>query len=82
VDEFRQAQAGIKGPGVAGWWEHVMAELSAGQSADLVEAGKDRRISHRAISVVLGQWGFEVTPAQVGAPMSLAAHVCPLTIAS
>jgi hypothetical protein len=31
-----------------------------------VDAGKDRRISHRVISIVLGQWGFEVTPAQVG----------------
>jgi hypothetical protein len=66
MNEFLEVQKTQKAPGTVGWWEHVMAELSAGQAADLVEAGKDRRISHRVISIVLGQWGFEVTPAQVG----------------
>ena len=66
VSEFQELQKSMKGPGTSGWWEHVMPELTAGQAADLVEAGKDRRISHRVISIVLGQWGYEVTPAQVG----------------
>ena len=66
MDEFRALQKTMRGPGFVGWWEHVIPELTAAQAADLVDAGKDRRISHRVISIVLGQWGYEVTPAQVG----------------
>jgi hypothetical protein len=66
VDEFREAQAQAKRPGTAGWWDRVIPELSEEQRKSLEQAGADRGISHRTISVVLGRWGFEVTPAMVG----------------
>ena len=66
VDEFREVQAQSKKPGYAGWWDRVIPELSEEQRQSLEQAGADRGISHRTISVVLGKWGFEVTPAMVG----------------
>ena len=66
VNEFLEAQGGLKPPGTSGWWDRVLPELSDGQRADLLEAGRSREISHRAIAVVLGKWGHTVTPAQVG----------------
>ena len=66
MDEFLQVQAAKKGPGVAGWWEQVLPALSEKQRDDLREAAVSRNISHRTISIVLGQWGFDVSPASVG----------------
>jgi hypothetical protein len=65
-DEFREVQAGIKGPGTAGWWHSVLPKLDAVQSEALMQAANSRDISHRTIATVLGRWGFEVTTAQVG----------------
>lgn len=64
MDEFEQAQAQIGKPGVAGWWERL--DLTDQQKHDLERAGRNLAISHRAISIVLGQWGFDVNPVQVG----------------
>lgn len=66
VDEFVEAQSSLKGPGTAGWWDRVLPELTAEQSESLHAAAADRNISHRAISIVLGKWGFKVSPAMVG----------------
>ena len=66
MNEFLEAQKRLKGPGTAGWWEAVLPQLSDEQRTSLEEAAAARNISHRAICVVLGRWGFEVTPAQVG----------------
>jgi hypothetical protein len=65
-DEFRETQAGIKGPGLSGWWERVIPQLDEVQAEALMQAAESRDISHRTIAVVLGRWGFDVSPAQVG----------------
>jgi hypothetical protein len=66
VDEFLQVQAEKKGPGVAGWWEAVLPQLSDEQRASLHDAAHTPSISHRTIGIVLGRWGFQVSAAQVG----------------
>lgn len=65
LEEFWEAQQGRK-PGTAGWWERVLPELSEEQVDSLNQAAGNPTISHRTISVVLGRWGFEVSPAAVG----------------
>jgi hypothetical protein len=64
MNEFREAQQTMKAPGMDGWW--ARADLTDSQWADLLEAAHARDISHRAIATVLGKWGVQVTPAQVG----------------
>lgn len=66
VDEFVEVQAQAKKPGTDGWWDRVIPKLTEEQSESLRQAADNRDISHRTISVVLGRWGFEVTPAMVG----------------
>ena len=66
MDEFREAQRTLKGPGMSGWWEDVLPRLSGEQETALLDAAADRTISHRAIKVVLDRWGFSVTLAQIG----------------
>jgi hypothetical protein len=66
VDEFLEVQAGKRGPGVAGWWDDVLPRLSDEQAASLKQAATEPSISHRTISIVLGRWGFEVSPGAVG----------------
>ena len=66
MDEFREVQATKKGPGVSGWWDDVLPRLSSDQLTGLTEAASDPSISHRTISIVLGRWGFAVTPGAVG----------------
>jgi hypothetical protein len=65
VDEFRAAQESLKGPGMPGWWDRVLPQLDAGQLERLQAAAADSTISHRAIAVVLGQWGHDVNVAKV-----------------
>lgn len=66
MDEFRQAAAELSSPGVRGWWERVLVCLSDDQRESLLAAAASRDISHRAIAVVLGRWGYPVTLVQVG----------------
>jgi hypothetical protein len=66
VDEFTAVQSQIKGPGTTGWWEAVIPNLTDKQQADLMAAAGSKAISHRTISIVLGQWGHRVSAAQVG----------------
>jgi len=66
VDEFEQAQAQSARPGTVGWWDRVMPNLTGEQVESLNRAAGNPAISHRTISVVLGNWGHEVTPAMVG----------------
>ena len=66
VDEFLQVQETLKGPGTVGWWDEVIPQLDDSKRESLLAAAQDRRISHRTISVVLGQWGFGVKPGMVG----------------
>jgi hypothetical protein len=65
-DEFEEVQRELGRPGVSGWWERVLPELTDKQADDLLNAADNAGISHRTISVVLGRWGHKVTPAQVG----------------
>ncbi len=65
MDEFRAAQESLKGPGVVGWWGRVIPELDPAQRERLLEAGKDRTISNRAISIVLTQWGYDISSERV-----------------
>jgi hypothetical protein len=66
VDEFLEAQASLSGPGMTGWWVRVLDELPEDKRESLLAAGKNPAITHRAISVVLARWGYEVRPLQVG----------------
>ena len=66
MNEFREAQRQLKGPGMIGWWEDVLPRLSPEQETALRAAAADRTISHRAVKVVLERWGFPVTLAQIG----------------
>jgi hypothetical protein len=66
VDEFLQVQDNSKAPGTIGWWETVMPQLTEKQQDDLTQAAAARNITHRTISIVLGQWGHRVSAAQVG----------------
>lgn len=66
VDEFLAAQSELKGPGTPGWWDNLLPTLSDDKRESLMQAAQSREISHRTISVVLGKWGFKVTPAMVG----------------
>lgn len=66
MDEFRHAQSGMRGTGVRGWWERLPEALTDDQRDMLMRAAADPTISHRAIVIVLGQWGLTVTMAQVG----------------
>ena len=65
VDEFAQVQSELNGPGTRGWWVKLN-DLTDEQVQALEAAGRDRSISHRAISIVLERWGVEVSPMQVG----------------
>ena len=66
MDEFLEAQQEVSKPGTLGWWESVLPELDAERLGSLLEAARSPRISHRTISTVLGRWGYQVTPGQVG----------------
>lgn len=66
MDEFKAQQDALQAPGAVGWWADVLPLLDAERAASLDRAASDRRVTHRVISMVLGQWGFGVTPAQVG----------------
>lgn len=65
MDEFAQVQIELNGPGVRGWWANLNS-LTDEQRQSLEAAGRNRTITHRAIAIVLGRWGIEVTPMQVG----------------
>ena len=65
MSEFHEAQKEMKPPGVTGWWVHVLADLDEKRRDDLIEASHDRTISHRAISVVLRRWGYDVSREKV-----------------
>lgn len=64
MDEFAAVQASIGKTGVPGWWEKF--DFSDEQMERLRAAGQNPSISHRAISIVLGNWGYKVSPQQVG----------------
>ena len=66
MDEFVQVQQQGKQPGSVGWWDRVLPELTAEQVEGLRSAARSPEISHRTISVVLGKWGFQVSPGSVG----------------
>ena len=66
MDEFLAAQQSLRTPGVSGWWVEVLGAIGEDRKASLLAAAGNPRISHRAISTVLGQWGFEVSAPQVG----------------
>lgn len=66
MDDFRTLQMSMRSSGCAGWWEDVIPQLDEKRHEDLLGAAADRHISHRVISIVLGQWGFDVSAAQVG----------------
>jgi len=65
VDEFRRAQSELQRPnGYRAWWQ--LLDITDQQRADLEAAGADPTISHRAIQIVLKDWGCEVTVGQIG----------------
>lgn len=66
MDPFEAAQSGLGGSGPKGWYAVVAAELDAerlGQLDRALEA--EGRITARAVSVVLREWGYSVTEGQV-----------------
>lgn len=65
MDEFAQAQAKLRKPnGYRAWWETL--DITDEQRGRLMAAGANRAISHRAIYLVLQEWGCEVTLGQIG----------------
>lgn len=64
MDEFLEAQQSLSSPGMAGWWDRAV--LSEEQWQQLHLAADNPRITRRAISVVLGRWGVDVSVTQVG----------------
>lgn len=65
MDEFREAQANLKRPGVRGWWVKVLDEVDEERAAALLAAAADPNISHKAIAVVVSGWGFPVNREKV-----------------
>lgn len=65
MDEFREAQANLRPPGVAGWWVKVLDEVDADRAEALLAAAADPEISNRAIALVVSGWGFPVTREKV-----------------
>lgn len=64
--DFEEAQAAFSRPGTNGWWERVIPQLSDQERADLMAAAASSSISHRAIAMVLTNWGYPVSYQQVG----------------
>jgi hypothetical protein len=65
VDEFAAAQAQLRRPhGYKAWWE--LLDITADQYERLMAAGSNPAISHRAIYIVLQEWGCDVTMGQIG----------------
>jgi hypothetical protein len=64
MDEFIAAQSDIR-TGYKGWWDRILPQLTAERRESLLRAAASSEISHAAISVVLGQWGYDVRPARV-----------------
>jgi hypothetical protein len=65
VDEFAAAQAQLRKPrGYRAWWETL--SISDEQREQLMAAGANPAISHRAIHIVLKDWGCDVTIGQIG----------------
>lgn len=65
MHEFLEAQKQIR-PGYRGWWDRIIPNLTEEKRESLLAAAASDEISHTAISVVLGQWGYDVRPEQVG----------------
>ena len=66
MDPFERAQAAMPGSGPKGWYELVAAELDAERLGQLEAAiAAEGRITARAVSVVLREWGFAVSEGQV-----------------
>lgn len=66
MDEFLRVQKKAAKPGTTGWWDRVLPELSDEQRDSLIEAARSNSISHRTISIVLSNWGYEVSAPSVG----------------
>lgn len=65
MDEFEAAQARLRRPhGYAAWWERL--DLPPERHEQLMAAGSNPAISHRAIYIVLRDWGCDVTLGQIG----------------
>jgi hypothetical protein len=65
MEEFREAQSRLKRPsGYKAWWETL--DLTEQQREDLMAAGADSSISHRAILIVLQDWGHKISLGQIG----------------
>lgn len=65
VSEFREAQKTERVKGVPSWYDKLAPELSDSQRQDLDDALADRSVYPSVIALVLGRWGYSVTPGQV-----------------
>ena len=66
MDPFELAQTGLPGPGTKGWYPAVAAALDAERLGQLDAAlAAEGRITARAVSVVLREWGFAVSEGMV-----------------
>lgn len=66
MDPFERAQAAMPGSGPKGWYQLVAADLDADRRGQLDAALEaEGRITARAISIVLREWGFAVSEGQV-----------------
>lgn len=65
LGEFQAAQASLRRSGYPSWYERVVAQLDADKRAALDAALASQDITARAISKVLGTWGYDVSMAAV-----------------
>ena len=64
LERFLEAQKTLPKGGHRWWWEHC--GLSDDQRAAVKEALVRPDVSDKAVQIVLGEWGVQVTRQQVG----------------
>lgn len=65
TSEFHEVQSTLRRSGVESWYTRLSRVLTPEQKQALDEALADKSITPRAIAIVLGKWGFNVTQSQV-----------------
>lgn len=60
LEQFDEAQDGLKGPGYLSWYDRVVPDLTDEQRDALDQALKHPKYTAKAIAKVLADWGHDV----------------------